>query len=101
MEPGFFRRTIYPRIQAVLERAEVRVAHLAKSDDVLCGFVVLEPGVVHMVYVRPPWRRMGMAKALLHDVELSECDWSTQSGEFREWIRFKYPMRHYRPFWAL
>jgi GNAT superfamily N-acetyltransferase len=99
IEPGFFNRSIYPEIEEILLRAEVRVAGPVDDETTVYGFAVLEPGTVHMVYVRKPWRRYGIAKALLTDVDLPSSDWTTQSMDFREWIRFRYPMRGYRPFW--
>lgn len=98
IEPGFFNRAIYPRIRTILERAEVRIAGPA-HEEVIYGFAVLEPGCIHMVYTRKPWRRMGVAKALLQGVDFAAQDWSTQSGDFREWIRHKHQFAHYRPFW--
>jgi GNAT superfamily N-acetyltransferase len=81
-------------------RAQTRVAAAAKDPVVIYGFAVLEPGLIHMVYVRRPWRKMGIARALLSGLRLEDCDWSTQSSDFREWIRHKWTLRHYRPFWA-
>lgn len=100
IEESFFKRAVYPRIHAVLERAQVRVACPREDGHVVYGFAVLEPACIHMVYVRRTWRKLGIAKALLAGVSLPDTDWSTQSSDFREWIRHKHQLRHYRPFWA-
>lgn len=99
IHPNFFNRSVYPRIEELLHGAEVRIASPADDDVTIYGFAVLEPGLVHMVYVKKPWRRLGIAAALLQGVDLGACDWGTQSQDFREWIRHKYPMANYRPFW--
>lgn len=99
IEEGIFRRGVYRCIEAILERAIVRCAVPPSDDGVLYGYAVLEPGCIHMVYVRRVWRKMGLARRLLAGIELADSDWSTQSADFRDWIRHKYRLRHYRPFW--
>lgn len=99
IEPGFFNRSVYPRIEEILKRAEVRIAGPAGDDLTIYGFAVLEAGTIHMVYVKKAWRRLGIGQALLEGVDLQKSVWSTQSQDFREWIRHKYLMAGYRPFW--
>ena len=55
-------------IDRVLGRgASVRVAALPDEPDVILGWAVTEGPVVHYVYVKPPFRKHGMATALLAD----------------------------------
>lgn len=86
-------------IQSVLARAEVRIAAPPGDELTVYGYAVLEPSVVHMVYVKAAWRRMGLAKLLLSGAALKEMAWSTSTKDFTEWIRDKYPMAGYRPLW--
>jgi len=86
-------------VQKVLARAELRVAGPPEDETVLYGFAVLEPALVHMVYVRQSWRRMGIAKRLLEGVQLEACAYSTHTTDMGQWIRHKHPMTEYQPFW--
>jgi GNAT superfamily N-acetyltransferase len=47
----------------------VKLAVLPDEPDVVLGWSVSEPGVVHYVYVKPAFRRHGLAKALLAHFE--------------------------------
>lgn len=61
-------------IEGLLTRgAVVTVAHLPGEPDALLGFVAHEvkPGdepLIHTVYVKPLWRRQGVARALIDTV---------------------------------
>lgn len=57
-------------IEQLLERSEVRVAHPVNDSDVILGWSVVETiaplsVVVHFVYVKPAFRRAGIARQLL------------------------------------
>lgn len=99
IEPIYFNRHVYPRIGVLLKRCEVRIASPTADDSTIYGFAVLEPRVVHMVYTRKPFRRMGIARALLDGVDIRKCVWTTLSQDLRTWIRPKYRLGEYRPFW--
>ncbi len=43
----------------------VSVACLSSDSDVILGFSVYEPGILHFVFVKPHWRRIGIASALI------------------------------------
>lgn len=47
----------------------VRLAVMPESPEVVFGWSVTEPGLVHYVYVKPAFRRHGIAKALLDHVK--------------------------------
>lgn len=100
ISPGRFARCVYPAIRRILERAQVRVAAPPNDDTTVYGFAVLEPDVVHCVYVRIAWRRIGIARELLHGLELAKMDWGTQSRDWLLWARKKkaFSMKNYRPF---
>lgn len=55
-------------IERILERAEVRLAVLPDDPSVVFGWAVTEPGLVHYVYVKPDFRKYGIARALLAHV---------------------------------
>jgi len=56
-------------IDRILARgASVRLAVLPDEPDVVLGWAVVEWPIVHYVYVKPPFRKHGIAQALLQDV---------------------------------
>lgn len=57
-------------IERVLSRnPTVRLAVLPDDPEVVLGWSVTEPKTVHYVYVKPSFRRYGIARALLAHVE--------------------------------
>lgn len=63
-------------IDAVLERGAVSVAYRPSTPTRICGFAVTEEAVVHFVFVRGKWRRMGVAKLLLRPLLDSPADYT-------------------------
>ena len=57
-------------LEAILERATVRVAHVPSESAAILGFAVLEsePLVLHWVHVRGQCRGQGIARALLSGI---------------------------------
>ncbi len=59
--------------EAILARptTDTRVAVWSEDEDVVLGYAVTEPAkrTVHFVYVKPAFRRSGLASALLTDLE--------------------------------
>lgn len=88
-----------PLVNEVLRRAEVRIVGPMDDPVTIYGFAVLEPGLVHMVYVRNGWRHLGIAKQLLSGVSLSDVHYSTHTTDLQSWIRKRYRLGEYRPFW--
>jgi GNAT superfamily N-acetyltransferase len=60
-------KTYHQVIERILERPTitVNVACLADDDDVILGYSVLEPQILHWVFVKEPWRRIGIASDLI------------------------------------
>lgn len=57
-------------IERILSRnPTVRLAVIPDDQDVVLGWSVTEPGIVHYVYVKPSFRKYGIARALLDHVE--------------------------------
>lgn len=88
-----------PLVNGVLRRSAVRVAAPGGDPLTIYGFAVVEPGTVHMVYVRQGWRRMGIAKQLLADIAIADCAYSTHTSDLQAWIQRHYRLGEYRPFW--
>lgn len=43
----------------------VLICCLKEDQDVILGYSVTEPGVLHFVFVKEPWRRLGIARDLI------------------------------------
>lgn len=71
-------------IERILERAEVRLAVLPDDPSVVFGWSVTEPGLVHYVYVKPDFRKYGIAKSLLAHVAGEPWSYSHSTYILRE-----------------
>ncbi len=49
----------------LLVKSSTFVACLKSDPDVILGYSVSEPGVLHWVFVKPDWRRIGIANDLI------------------------------------
>lgn len=69
--PGDVYRASYREtIDRILARAGVRalIARSPRDADALYGFVVAAPGILYYLYVKQPYRRRGIADALMREV---------------------------------
>ena len=66
------RDVFFARHHAVVERllasSSLRVAHLEDDPAVILGYALVAPPTLHYVYVKPSFRRFGIARALLDDL---------------------------------
>jgi hypothetical protein len=77
------------RIDAILDdrRTEVRVATPPGDDFMVYGYLVFRPPqLFHMLFVKAPMRRHGIARALLHGLELTGAVFTEWSRDLEEWI---------------
>jgi ribosomal protein S18 acetylase RimI-like enzyme len=84
-------------IAACLSRSSATVACLADDEYVILGWACWERGVLHYCYVKPEFRRLGIARSLLalagllEDDELTCSHWSpdlkSSFGRDR-WVRY-------------
>lgn len=69
VHPAAYYRHHHPLVEAILSRgARVRVATPAGDDETILGYAVSEPGVLHYVYVKLPFRRFGIAMRLIGEM---------------------------------
>lgn len=101
-EPAAFFRHHHRIIDGVLHAPSTEVRIVAPPDDdfTVLGFAVLQPRLVHMVYVKKPFRRLGLARKLLEGVRLEECQFSYWTRDVGEWIHDKFPAMRFNPFWS-
>lgn len=52
-------------IERLLKRSAVKIAGLEDIPSAICGWVCFEPTRIHFVYVKPRYRRLGLARRLL------------------------------------
>jgi GNAT superfamily N-acetyltransferase len=56
------------------EASRVTIAVSATDPDQIFGYIVSEPGVVHYLFVKETFRRMGIGKALLTSALDDDCE---------------------------
>lgn len=99
--PTFFRHH-HVAVGNLLRRPEVKVRIAAPPDDdfTVLGFAVIQPpAIVHMVYVKAPFRRIGMASRLLAGAKSKGLTYTQVTRDVRDWIHDKYPGLVFDPFW--
>jgi hypothetical protein len=57
-----------------------KVACLASDNDVIVGYALLEPQVLHWVYVKDAWRKRGVARQLLASESVAAVTHITKVG---------------------
>lgn len=67
------RPTFFKYHQAVIRRildrgAAVTICTPGDDRDVILGYSITEPGILHFVYVKKPFRRLGIASSLIAEV---------------------------------
>lgn len=70
---GVLCKGLHRKIEALLTRAAVAGVRLVESPDTILGFAVSEPGILHWVSVKEPFRRSGLALAMIKDLGLLDC----------------------------
>lgn len=61
-----FMKFYHPVAEFLVDKrsGNIKVACLKEDKDVIVGYCLFTPKAIHWVYVKPGWRRMGIAKAL-------------------------------------
>lgn len=67
-------------IELLLGKSQILVAHPIGEPDVILGYLVYTSGVVHFAFVKPEFRKLGIAKTMLNaakfDTELQFTHWT-------------------------
>jgi hypothetical protein len=87
-------------VERILQQPDTQIRIAAPPDDdfTVYGFAVLQPGIVHMTYVKGLFRKIGMAKRLLADMKPNGLTYTQMTRDIY-WIHEKYPGLVYDPFW--
>lgn len=51
-------------VEKIMDRATIKVATLPDAEDVALGYVVYQGVVLHWIFVKDAWRKMGIARSL-------------------------------------
>lgn len=67
IDQDVFMKAYHIHLEKLFERPEVMIgiACLVSDPDVILGFSVFDPSVLHFVFVKPDWRRIGIATDLV------------------------------------
>lgn len=52
-------------LTSLLDKSKITIACLKEDPDVIVGYTITNPSVLHWVYVKSSWRKQGVAKLLL------------------------------------
>lgn len=65
IHPQVYHKNYHKVLEYLIPRSKIRCACLVDDGDVNIGFSVIEGHKLHWIYVKPSWRRNGIAKKLL------------------------------------
>lgn len=71
------------RLAYILSKASVVVACDTQEPDLILGYAISSPDALHYVYVKPPWRRQGLASKLTSWPITTVTDLSDTGNEIR------------------
>lgn len=78
----------------------VRIATPPQDDFTILGFAVVQPpAIVHMVYVKAPFRRLGIATRLLAGAKSQGLVYTQLTKDVKDWVHDKYPGMMFDPYW--
>lgn len=85
-------------LRSVIQRKDtiIRLAVLNPDRDIILGFSILEPGVLHYVYVARDYRLQGIGKALIPQHDFDAFTHITEIG-LKLWPK-KFPKAIFNPF---
>lgn len=89
-EPGPFFKHYIEQVTNALNKCTVKIAAPPGDDFTVYGFAVYEPGVVHMVYVKKPFRRMGFSRLLLKEFNSESATFPHWTRDVGDWIFERY-----------
>lgn len=67
-------------LTSLLIKSQCKVACLKDDVDTIVGYSIYEPGTAHYIFIKPAWRRIGLAKDLL-PVDINSCTHITKIGK--------------------
>jgi hypothetical protein len=100
MKNEVFYENYEPFIKGILQRANVLVACSVDDPDQIFGYIVYEnPQIVHYVYVKTVYKKLGLAKSLFkRTVDITKPIVVTHANDYYEAVKGKYTNLIYNPF---
>lgn len=92
----YFKTTYNNIILKIIDASDVLIACLIDDPDVIISYLVQEDNILHYVFTKDPWRRLGIMKMLIKS--------SPEIKYFTHWtepvfsLRVKYPDLIFNPF---
>jgi GNAT superfamily N-acetyltransferase len=68
-------------IRSILGRAEIKIAYFANVPEEILGYIVSEGLIVHYLYVKSPYRHVGIAHKLLAETPALTYTQRTKAGD--------------------
>lgn len=97
MRGGIFHRHHHALAEKLLTRGSLHVVSPLDCESQYCAWALTEPGVLHYVFTKPDYRKMGFARMLLaalpQGFSYTHCT--------REGMRLVKPPAIYNPYLAL
>lgn len=100
IDSAAFSKAHYDFAGRLLKRCALTVAGPPDDDTTIYGFMLREPGTVHLVFVTKPWRRLGIASQLLERAHADDSH-TLWTQDWAQWGRDRWPGRRYVPYWML
>lgn len=96
----------HPIVERLLSRSRVWIACPVDTPDVIAGYVVAEPpSVLHWVFVREGFKRLGLMRLLLAAAgfpsNLEGVEFSHESADYYRHLRSRFPQAFFNPYRSL
>lgn len=84
-------------IEGILKKptTTIHIAALQEDEDVILGYSIQEPGILHYMYIKEVWRHIGLANKLLPK-QLTTYTHLTKMG--KSIMKKKFPDAEFNPF---
>lgn len=94
-----FSRDATRMVERLLPRCAIFSASPPGDTQTVYGFVVMEPGCVHLVYVKKALRRFGIGTALMEGTGVNLRGLAQKPDNFEAQLLEAIPMVRYGPLW--
>lgn len=80
IDKDIFMKEYKKVLEHLLIKRQCKVACLTDDEDVVIGYSIFESGILDYVFVKPVWRKIGVAKDLI-PVSIHTCTHITKIGK--------------------
>jgi hypothetical protein len=87
-------------IEILLAKSLVLIAHPNGKPNVICGWSVTQPNLIHYVYTKAAFQKLGVATILLisSGIDLKATTTFTHGSKAANWFAPKYTSLTYNPY---